>query len=59
MQEPDRKAKADLLHLASTWRQVAANYEYVEKLENFLNEHKVPDLAVVLTLSATIAAINS
>jgi hypothetical protein len=41
-QEPDRKAKAELLHLASTWRQVAADYEHVEKLEKFLETYKAP-----------------
>ena len=41
-QEPDRKAKAELLHLASNWRQVAADYEQVEKLENFLKTYKAP-----------------
>ena len=33
--EDDAAAKAELLQMAESWRQVAADYEYVEKLENF------------------------
>ena len=40
--EVDPVAESELLELASGWRQVAASYEYVEKLENFLKTHKVP-----------------
>ena len=35
-------AKAEFLELARGWRQVAADYECVEKLENFLKTHKAP-----------------
>jgi hypothetical protein len=41
--EPDEVAKTELLDLASTWRQIAASYEYVAKLENFLKAHHPPD----------------
>ena len=41
--EVDPVAKAELLELASGWRQVAVSYEYVEKLDNFLKIHKAPD----------------
>jgi hypothetical protein len=29
--------------LASSWREVAAQYEYVDKLENFLKTHHPAD----------------
>ena len=38
-----QSAKAELLDLASGWRQCAVNYEYVQKLENFLKTFKAPD----------------
>ena len=41
--EVDPVAKAELLELASGWRQVAVSYEYVEKLENFLETHKASE----------------
>ena len=34
--EPDAAAKAELLALASRWRTLADDYEYVENLECFL-----------------------
>ena len=34
--ETDPVAKAELLELASGWRECADSYQYVEKLENFL-----------------------
>ena len=40
--ETEPVAKAELLDLASGWRQVAVSYEYVERLENFLKTHKAP-----------------
>jgi len=39
--EIEPSAKAELLELASSWRKVAADYEYVQKLENFLKTHRV------------------
>ena len=41
--EPDAAAKAELLSLASSWRQVAAEYQYVAKLESFLKAHHPAD----------------
>ena len=41
--EADPVAKAELQGLANDWRQVAADYQYVEKLENFLKIHRLPD----------------
>ena len=41
--EPDGAAKTELLNLASSWREVAAKYEYVDKLENFLKTHHPAD----------------
>ena len=41
--EPDGAAKTELLNLASSWREVAAKYEYVDKLENFLKTHDPAD----------------
>ena len=40
--EIEPAAKAELLELASGWRQVAVSYEYVQKLENFLKTSKAP-----------------
>ena len=42
--EVDPVAKTELLELASSWRQVAVNYEYIQKLENFLKTHKAPEV---------------
>lgn len=39
--EGEPAAKAELLELAGGWRQVAADYQYVQKLENFLKTHRV------------------
>ena len=36
-------SKAELMEMASSWREVAAGYQYVEKLERFLKTHRVPD----------------
>ena len=41
--ETDPAAKTELLELASSWRQCAVSYEYVQKLENFLKTFKAPD----------------
>ena len=41
--EPDEAAKTELLNLASSWREAAAQYEYVDKLENFLKTHRPAD----------------
>jgi hypothetical protein len=41
--ETDPVAKTELLELASGWRQCAVSYEYVEKLENFMQTFKAPD----------------
>lgn len=41
--EPDAAAKTELLTLSNTWRQLAASYEYVAKLENFLKTHHPAD----------------
>jgi len=41
--EVDPTAKTELLELASSWRQCAVSYEYVQKLENFLETFKAPD----------------
>ena len=41
--EADPVAKAELLGLANDWRKVAADYQYVEKLENFMETFKAPD----------------
>ena len=38
-QENDAGAKAELLDFAKQWRQVADDYQYVEKLETFLKRH--------------------
>jgi hypothetical protein len=40
--ETDPAAKAELLDFAKQWRQVADDYQYVEKLETFLRTHHVP-----------------
>jgi hypothetical protein len=40
--ENEPVAKAELLKLASDWRQCAVSYEYVQKLEKFLKTHRVP-----------------
>ena len=40
--ETEPVAKTEFLELARGWREVAASYEYVEKLENFLKTHKAP-----------------
>jgi len=40
--ETDPAAKTELLEHASSWRQCAASYEYVQKLENFLKTFKAP-----------------
>jgi hypothetical protein len=44
--ESDAAAKAELLSLASSWRQVAAKYRYVAKLEGFLKAHHPADYPV-------------
>ena len=36
-------AKAEFVELASSWRKVAADYQYVERLDNFLKTYKAPD----------------
>ena len=41
--EDDPTAKTELLELAGSWRQCALSYEYVQKLENFLENFKAPD----------------
>ena len=41
--EREGTAKTELLNLASSWREVAAKYEYVDKLENFLKTHHPAD----------------
>jgi hypothetical protein len=41
--EPEGEAKTELLNLARSWREVAAKYEYVDKLENFLKIHHPAD----------------
>ena len=41
--EADPVAKAELQELANAWRKVAADYQYVEKLENFMETFKAPD----------------
>ena len=41
--ETDPAAKTELLEMASSWRQCAASYEYVQKLENFLKTFRAPD----------------
>ena len=38
--EPDPAAKTELLNLASSWRELAAKYEYVAKFENFLKTYR-------------------
>ena len=38
--ETDPAAKTELLELASSWRQCAANYKYAAKLETFLKTHR-------------------
>jgi hypothetical protein len=40
--EVDPVAKTELLELASGWRQVALSYQYVERLEKFLQTFKAP-----------------
>jgi hypothetical protein len=40
--ENEPVAKAELLDLASGWRKVAADYQFVEKLDNFLKIYKTP-----------------
>ena len=42
LRETDSVAKAELLELASGWRQCAVSYEYVQKLETFMETFK-PD----------------
>ena len=41
--EPNESAKTELRDLALTWRQIAASYEYVAKLESFLKTHPPAD----------------
>ena len=41
--ETNPATKTELLELASSWRQCAASYEYVQKLENFMKQFKAPD----------------
>ena len=41
--ENEPVAKAEFLELASGWRKVAADYQFVEKLDNFLKIYKAPD----------------
>jgi hypothetical protein len=41
--ETEPVAKAELVELASGWRKVAADYQFVEKLDNFLKIYKAPD----------------
>ena len=36
----ERQAKTELLNLASGWREVAAQYEYVDKLDTFLKTYR-------------------
>ena len=43
LRETDPAAKTELLELAGNWRQCAVSYEYVQKLENFLENFKAPD----------------
>ena len=38
--ELEPAAKAELMELASSWRNVAADYQYVQKLDNFLKISK-------------------
>jgi hypothetical protein len=40
--EIDPVAKAELVELARAWWKCAADYQYVEKLENFMNAPKPP-----------------
>ena len=40
--EVEPLAKSEFLELASGWRKVAADYEFVEKLDNFLKIYKAP-----------------
>jgi hypothetical protein len=40
--ESDPVAKAELLEMASSWRQCAVSYEYVQKLENFMETFRTP-----------------
>jgi len=41
--EADPMTRAELQELANGWRKVAADYQYVEKLETFLKTHKLPE----------------
>ena len=41
--ETEPVSKAELMEMASSWREVAAGYQYVEKLERFLKTHRAPD----------------
>ena len=34
--------KAELVELANGWRKAAADYQYAEKLENFIRTFKMP-----------------
>ena len=45
--EADPVTKAELQELANGWRKVAADYQYVEKLENFMKTFKAHTLSVV------------
>ena len=38
--EVEPVTKAELMELASSWRKVAADYQYVEGLESFLKTYK-------------------
>ena len=41
--ETDPVAKTEFLELADGWRQCAVSYEYVQKLEKFMDTFKAPD----------------
>ena len=42
LREKEPMAKAELAQLASGWRKAAADYQFVEKLDNFLKVYKAP-----------------
>ncbi len=54
--ETDPMAKTELLELAGGWRQCAVSYEYVQKLENFMETFKAPDGPHVGALMRSTAA---
>jgi len=43
LRENEPVAKAELMEMARSWREVAAGYQYVEKLERFLKTHRASD----------------